>query len=111
MRSLVALAGLLVLNSLLGPLLLGVVDYPISASMTNQLLGLEVITLVLVVPWTVFAGVLALHEDPRAPLLALAPTSYTAYTFVQYVVGPEYGAYSWAVLFQVAIVALPAGWR
>ena len=57
--SLVALAGLLVLNSLLGPLLLGVVDYPISASMTNQLLGLEVVTLVLVVPWTGLAGALA----------------------------------------------------
>ena len=107
--SLVTLAGLLVLNSLLGPLLLGVVDYPISASMTNQLLGLEVVTLVLVVPWTVLTGVMALRRDPRAPLLALGPTSYTAYMFVQYVVGPEYGAYSWAVLFHVGMVALSGG--
>ena len=107
--SLVALAGMLVLNSLLGPLLLGVVDYPISASMTNQLLGLEVVTLVLVVPWTGLAGALALRQDPRAPLLALGPTSYAAYMFVQYVVGPEYGTYSWVVLFHVAIVALSGG--
>jgi hypothetical protein len=107
--SLVALAGMLALNSLLGPLLLGVVDYPISASMTNQLLGLEVVTLVLVVPWTGLVGALALRQDPRAPLLALGPTSYAAYMFVQYVVGPEYGTYSWVVLFHVAIVALSGG--
>jgi hypothetical protein len=107
--SLVALAGMLVLNSLIGPLLLGVVEYPISASMTNQLLGLEVVTLVLVVPWTAIAGVLALRQDGRAPLLALGPTSYTAYMFVQYVVGPEYAAYSWMVLFHVAIFALSGG--
>ncbi|HET9996957.1 MAG TPA: hypothetical protein VFQ17_05550 [Nocardioides sp.] len=107
--SLVALAGMLVLNSLLGPLLLGVVDYPISASMTNQLLGLEVVTLVLVVPWAAMAGALALRQDPRAPLLALGPTTYAAYMFVQYVLGPEYGTYSWVVLFHVAIVALSGG--
>jgi hypothetical protein len=107
--SLVVLAGLLVLNGLLGPLLGGVVDYPISESITNQLLGLEVVTLMLVVPWLGIAGALALRQDPRAPLLALGPTSYTAYMFVQYVVGPEYGVYSWAVLFHVAIFTLAGG--
>ena len=107
--SLMALAALLVLNSLLGPLLLGVVSYPISSSMTNQLLGLEVVTLILVVPWTVLAGALALRQDPRGPLLALGPTSYTTYMFVQYVVGPEYDAYSWVVLFHVGMVALSGG--
>lgn len=107
--SLVALAGLLVLNSLLGPLLLGVVDYPIPTSMLNQLLGLELVTLLLVVPWTAVAGTLALRHDARAPLLALGPTGYTAYMFVQYVVGPEYGAYSRVVLFHVALFALAGG--
>lgn len=107
--SLLALAALLTLNSLLGPLLLGVVSYPISTSMTNQLLGLEVVTLVLVVPWTVLAGLLVVRQDPRGPLLALGPTSYTAYMFVQYVVGPEYGAYSGIVLLHVALFALSGG--
>ena len=106
---LVALAGLLTLNSLVGPLLLGVVDYPISASMENQLLGLEIVTLVLVVPWTVVAGALAVRRDARAPLVALGPTSYTTYMFVQYVVGPEYATYSWVVLFHIAVVALSGG--
>jgi hypothetical protein len=107
--SLVALAGLLALNTVLGPLLLGVVEYPISESMLNQLLGLELVTSVLVVPWTAVAGFLALRHDARAPLLALGPTGYTAYMFVQYVVGPEYGEYSWVVLFHVALVALSGG--
>jgi hypothetical protein len=107
--SLVLLAGLLMLNGLLGPLLIGVVDYPISESMTNQLLGLEAVTLVLVVPWTCIAGALAIRHDPRAVLLALGPTSYTAYMFVQYVVGPEYRSYSWPVLFHVVIFALAGG--
>jgi hypothetical protein len=107
--SLVLLAGLLVLNGLLGPLLGGLVDYPISESMTNQLLGLEAVTLVLVVPWTCIAGVLAIRHDPRAALLALGPTSYTAYMFVQYVVGPEYRTYSWLVLFHVVIFSLAGG--
>jgi len=107
--SLLLLAGLLVLNGLLGPLLIGVVDYPITASMTNQLLGLEAVTLVLVVPWMGIAGALAIRHDPRAPLLALGPTSYTAYMFVQYVVGPEYRSYSWLVLFHVVIFALAGG--
>jgi hypothetical protein len=107
--SLIALALLLVLNSLVGPLVLGVADYPISASMTNQLLGLEVVTLALVVPWMAIAGALALRDDPRAPLLALGPAGYTAYMFVQYVVGPEYAAYSWMVLFHVAVVAFAGG--
>ena len=100
---------MLTLNSLLGPLLLGVVSYPISTSMTNQLLGLEVVTLALVVPWTALAGLLVLRQDPRGPLLALGPTSYTAYMFVQYVVGPEYGAYSGIVLFHVALFAFSGG--
>jgi hypothetical protein len=107
--SLVLLAGLLVLNGLLGPLLVGVVDYPISESMTNQLLGLEAVTLVLVVPWTFIAGALAVRDDPRAALLALGPASYTAYMFVQYVVGPEYRTYSWPVLLHVGIFALAGG--
>ncbi|MEO5852811.1 MAG: hypothetical protein ABIQ15_09905 [Nocardioides sp.] len=107
--ALLTLTALLVLNSVVGPLLTGVIDYPISESMTNQLLGLEVVTLLLVVPWTAAAGVLALRGDPRAPLLALGPTTYAAYMFVQYVVGPEYAAASWTVLLDVGLVALSGG--
>ena len=37
------------------------------------------------------------------------PTSLPAYMFVQYVLGPEYAAYSWVVLLHVAMVALSGG--
>jgi hypothetical protein len=90
-------------------LFLDVVRYPISTSMSNQLLGLEIVTVVLVVPWTATAGALVLRQDPRGPLLSLGPTSYTAYMFVQYVLGPEYGAYSGVVVLHMAVFVLASG--
>ena len=103
---LLVLAGCLLLNSALGPLGTGTVDYPISASMGNQLRGLELVTVLLVVPWLVAAAVLARRGHRAAPLLAIGPAGYAAYMFVQYVLGPEYGAYSWAVLFHLGIASL-----
>jgi hypothetical protein len=104
--ALLVLAGGLVANSVAGRLLLGWVDYPISDSVLNQLLGLEVITLLLAVPALITAGVLALRSDPLAPVLGFGPTAYAAYMFVQYVVGPEYSTYSLAVVGQVVITGL-----
>ena len=106
---LLALAGCLLLNSALGPLGTGAVDYPISASMENQLRGLELVTVLLVVPWLVAAALLVRRGHPAAPLLAIAPAGYTTYMFVQYVLGPEYGAYSWTVLFHLGIASLAGG--
>jgi hypothetical protein len=106
---LLVLAGCLLLNSALGPLVTGAVDYPISASMENQLRGLELVTVLLVVPWLVATAVLARRGHPAAPLLAIGPAGYTAYMFVQYVLGPEYGAYSWIVLFHLGIASLAGG--
>jgi hypothetical protein len=106
---LLVLAGCLLANSVLGPLGTGALDYPISASMENQLRGLELVTVLLVVPWLVVTAVLARRGHPAAPLLAIGPAGYAAYMFVQYVLGPEYGAYSWAVLFHLGIASLAGG--
>ena len=103
--TLLALASALVVNTIAGPLVTDKIDYPISESMFNQLLGLELVTVFLVVPVTVVAAVLALRERPLAPLLAIGPSAYAAYMFAQYVVGPVYDHYSAAVLFQLAIAA------
>jgi hypothetical protein len=103
------LAAVLLLNSLLGPLVLGVVSYPITDSMENQLIGLELVTMFLVVPWAVGAGVAALRGHPSAPVLGFAPAAYAAYMFVQYVLGPEYDRYSVTALAQVGIFVLAAG--
>lgn len=106
---LLALAGALVANSVLGPLGLDVVDYPITGTVRNQLLGLELVTLALVVPWCAIAGLRALRQRPDAAVLAFAPAAYTLYMFVQYVLGPEYDDYRPIIFLHVAIVTLSAG--
>lgn len=99
------LGGALLLNSAAGPLGWNIVDYPISPTMTNQLIGLEVVTTLLVVPGMALAGALALRGNRLAPLVAFGPTAYTAYMFIQYVLGPEYDAYSLIVVAHLAITA------
>jgi hypothetical protein len=106
---LLLLAVCLLINTVLGPLGTGAIGYPISASMDNQLRGLELVTLFLVVPWLVATAVLARRRQPAAPLLAIGPAGYAAYMFVQYVLGPEYSAYSWVVVFHLCIASLAGG--
>ncbi len=103
---LLTLAVLLVLNSALGPLGTDALAYPLPDSLLNQLIGLELVTVLLVVPVLVTAAALALHARPGAATLALGPTGYAAYMFVQYVVGPERLAYSPAVLLHLGIATL-----
>jgi hypothetical protein len=105
---LVLAAGLLA-NSIVGPLGLDLVDYPVSGTLLNQLIGLEVVTVVLVVPWCVYAGVRALRDEPGATLLAFGSAAYTAYMFCQYVLGPEYVEYRAATLFHLGLVTLSGG--
>jgi hypothetical protein len=106
---LLLLAVALLVNSLIGPLALDLVDYPITETLQNQLIGLEVVTVFLVVPWCVYAGMRALRGEPGAALLAFAPAAHTAYMFVQYVLGPEYGEYRTIALFHLGLVTLSGG--
>lgn len=103
---LLALAAALVMNTLLGPLVAGVLTYPFSATVRNETLGLEAVSLLLVAPLCAAAGVLALRGQLRGAVLALGPTSYTAYMFVQYVVGPQYLSYSPNLALHLAIFVL-----
>ena len=103
------LAGGLLVNSALGPLGVDVVDYPITETLRNQLIGLEVVTVLLVVPWCAVAAVRALRGRADAPLLAFGPAAYAAYMFVQYVLGPEYDDYRAVTLLHLGLVTLSAG--
>jgi uncharacterized protein YjeT (DUF2065 family) len=76
--------------SLLGPFLTETIHYHVSTTLLNQTIGLDAVSLVVVAPLAVAIGVLALRGRPAAPVLALGPATYTAYMFLQYVVGPEY---------------------
>lgn len=103
---LLAMAVLLVADLAGGPIGADDIDYGISESMWNQLLGLELVTLFLVLPWTVAAAVLALRGHGSAPLLGFAPSAYTTYMYAQYVLGPQYDTYQPVVLLEVALTSV-----
>lgn len=107
--ALFALAALLVLNTALGPLGWDVITYAISASLLDQTIGLEVVTVGLVVPAAVVAGVLALRDRRVAAFIGFGPATYSAYMFLQYVLGPEYSTYTVVAFFHTAIFGLACG--
>jgi len=101
--SMLALAALLLTNAILGPIGVGLLDYPLPTSLFNQLVGLELVTVFLVVPTLAAAAVLARRGHPAAALLGIGPCGYAAYMFVQYVVGPDRTSYSPAVLIHLLV--------
>ena len=84
---------LIAASSILGPLVLGVIKFHVSAGAEAQLVGGEVVSLFIVAPLAVIAGVLWLRRNPLAPTLALGPAGYSLYMYVQYVIGPQYERY------------------
>lgn len=93
----------MVVNTVFGPLLLDMIDYPVSDSMRNQTIGLDAANLVVVAPLAIVVGWLALSGHRAAPLLALGPTTYVAYMFVQYLAGPDHLNYPPVLLLQLVI--------
>ena len=91
--ALVALGLLIAANALIGPLALGVVRFHVSQTAENQLIGGEVVSLVVAAPLAVIAGVLWRRSNRLAPSLALGAALYALYMYVQYVVGPQYERY------------------
>lgn len=103
---LVILAAGLAANSLLGPLVAGVITYPLSEPVMNQILGVEAVSLLIVVPLSALAAVLVFQGNPNGPIVALAPAAYTAYMFVQYIIGPQYVDYSPVILLHLGLFIL-----
>jgi len=103
---LVGLAAGLLVNTILGPLVLDAIDYPISQTIENQLIGLELVSVLVVAPLCAAAAVLAGRGHPAGAPLAIGPAAYTAYMFAQYVVGPDYDTYTPAVLLHLALFVL-----
>jgi hypothetical protein len=81
-------------SAILGPLVLGVIQFRVSESAENQLIGGEIVSLCAVAPLAIGAGVLWLRGHRLAPVLALGPAGYAVYTYVQFVIGPEYARYA-----------------
>jgi hypothetical protein len=107
--ALIALGLGLIANSLLGPFVVDAIRYPLSESVLNQTTGLETVSLLLIAPLCIFGGVLAIRGRAVAPLVAFGPAAYTAYMFLQYVVGPEYRYYPRVLPMHLALFTLGGG--
>src|SRR5688572_2068103 len=99
----------LALNTILGPLLMGVISYPFTLTVYYETLGLEAVSLVLIAPLAVAAGMLALRGHRAAAVLALGPAGYSVYMLLQYVVGPQYATYQPSIAFHLVLFVLGAG--
>jgi hypothetical protein len=80
-------------SSLLGPLVTGVIEFRVSETMENQLVGGEIISLAIAAPLAIAAGVFWLRGHRLAPVLAAGPALYSTYMYVQYIAGPDYTRY------------------
>jgi hypothetical protein len=106
---LMALAVGLAANTVVGPLLLDLGEYPISDTLRNETIGLELVSLVLVAPWTALAGILVLRGRRFGTVLAMAPAAYVAHMFVQYLAGIPSLSYGPQHLLQLGLLIV-AGW-
>jgi hypothetical protein len=89
----IALGAGIAIAAVLGPLVTGVIRFRTSANAENQFIGGEVVSLAVVAPVLVAAGVLWLRGSRSAPALAVGPALYAVYTYVTAVLGQEYGRY------------------
>lgn len=102
----------LALVSLLGPLATGVIDYRVTETLRNQTMGLDAVSLVVVAPLAVAAGVLVLRGHAAGLGLGLGIGPYTAYMFLQYILGPDYGDQPGnnELLFPLCLTLFTFGW-
>jgi len=92
--TLVALGTGIAANAVLGPLVLGVIRIRESPAMETQLLGGELTSLLLAAPLAIAAGVAWWRGNPLAPFLAAGPSAYALYTYIQFVLVPDYSRYA-----------------
>lgn len=110
--ALIALGIGLAANSLAGPLAGEVVDFHVTETLLNQMIGLDAVSLAVVAPLSIVAGVLALRGHVVGPVLALGVGAYAAYMLVQYALGPDYLGLpgSSQLLFPLYLALFALGW-
>ena len=104
--SLLLLAIGIAANSILGPLISGIVTYPFSESVRNMTLGLDAVSLIFVAPLCVLVAGHVFRGRQIGYVAALSPSAYAMYTFVQLILGPQYVEYSPVVLLHLALFLL-----
>lgn len=98
--------------SLLGPLATGVIDYHVTEALRNQTIGLDAVSVLIVAPLALMAALLVSRRRIAGGALALGVGAYTAYMFVQYILGPEYERLPGnnELLFPLYLVLFTSGW-
>ena len=99
--------------SLLGPLVLGLIEYHASAGAVGQVRGGDVAGLLLVAPTALASAVLSWRGRRGAEALAVAPAGYGLYMYAQLAVGGDIARYDgnserWFVLFWVLVTTCAA---
>jgi hypothetical protein len=96
----------------LGPFGLRVVHYRVAETLRNQTIGLDAVSLFVVAPLALFAALLVRRGHSAGYGLALGIGAYSAYMFVQYVLGPDYAHLPGnnERLFPLALALFAAGW-
>jgi len=89
----IALGAGIAMSAILGPLILDVVKFRTSTNIENQFVGGEVVSLAVVAPVAITAGVLWLRGHRLAAPLALGPAIYAVYTYTTVIIGQEYARY------------------
>ncbi len=92
--ALIALAAGVAIAALLGPLTNGAIHYHLSVDALNQVVGGDFVALVLVVPVSLFASLLAWRRHPAAPVVALGPAVFAVYTYTQLTIGGDFARYA-----------------
>lgn len=105
---LILLAIGLAVNALLGPAFSGLIRYPVSQTVINQTIGLELFSLLVLAPFLVWVGLRALRGHAAAGPLSVGPAAFSVYMFIQYIIGPAYTSYPSHVLLHLVLFVLSA---
>lgn len=98
--------------AVLGPFVTGMVEYRVTETLRNQTIGLDAVSLFIVAPMCLVGALLVLRGHVAGAAMALGIGSYTAYMFVQYILGPEYArlAGNNERTFPLDLALFAAGW-
>jgi hypothetical protein len=98
--------------ALVGPLMTELIEYRVTETLRNQTIGLDAVSLFFVAPLALLAALLALRGHVAGPVLALGIGAYTAYMFLQYILGPDYAHLRGnnELLFPLVLFLFAAGW-
>jgi hypothetical protein len=118
--ALFALAAGVAIAAILGPLFAGVIRYHVTDDVLNQVMGGDAVALFLVAPVCLAAGILAWRGHRAAPVIAMGPAGFAAYTYAQLAIGGEFVTQPgnserffplFLVLFVLGVSVVVMAWR